>query len=503
MSINLLSPRFAAHMERSPATARGIQWQEITKWTYLAAGALALAAASLKWNVAPLAWVAPVPLLLYVRRYGNDWASRVWLLIALIVGANLMTLKFFTDPVPLALVPAYGVPIAIALWLTYLAWNTIRIGAGERWALYTFPALLSLVELSSYRLTEFGVWGASANTQLEDLRLLQLASIAGVSGIGFVLAWCASLIATLIVTGDKRSKYRKDIAAFAFALAGTYAYGSYRLHAEQAGPTLRVAGIVADLGPTPTGLPDAQAIATNTDTLFARSEAAATRGARLVIWNEAATVVEQRDESLFVKRGAELARRRGVDLVLAYIVPLTGSQYRMENKYVWLSQDGEVLETYFKHHPVPGEGSVKGTNVLRLIDRPYGKLAGAICYDYDFPAMSLAHSKLGAGIVVVPASDWRGIDPYHTQMAKLRAIEGGFSVVRPVRWATSGAFDAYGRQRAAMSHFEDNDRVMMATVPITPVGSLYSVVGDSWALVYGLIVAGALARAARGYRRRV
>jgi apolipoprotein N-acyltransferase len=100
---------------------------------------------------------------------------------------------------------------------------------------------------------------------------------------------------------------------------------------------------------------------------------------------------------------------------------------------------------------------------------------------------------------VVPASDWRGIDPYHTQMARIRAIEGGFSVVRPVRWATSGAFDAYGRQRAAMSHFEENERVMLATVPTTPAPTLYASIGDSAAMLYLLILIGALAA---GFRRR-
>jgi apolipoprotein N-acyltransferase len=200
-----------------------------------------------------------------------------------------------------------------------------------------------------------------------------------------------------------------------------------------------------------------------------------------------------------VNRGAELARRRGVDLVLAYIVPLVGSDYTMENKYVWIGDDGEVLETYFKHHPVPGEGSVRGTDPLRRINRPYAVTAGAICYDYDFPGMALGHAQLGVGLVVVPSSDWRGIDPYHTQMARVRAIEGGFSVLRPVRWATSGAFDAYGRARATMPHFEENDRIIEATLPTKGVATLYSRIGDSAALGYALIAIGAITV---GRRRR-
>lgn len=67
--------------------------------------------------------------------------------------------------------------------------------------------------------------------------------------------------------------------------------------------------------------------------------------------------------------------------------------------------------TYQKHHPVPGEPSIRGTEPLRVLARPYGRVGGAICYDYDFPALAREHARLGADLVVVPSSDWRGIDP--------------------------------------------------------------------------------------------
>jgi apolipoprotein N-acyltransferase len=496
-----LQPRVSGVWDTDSSGApAAFEWRTIPKWALLVAGALALPLASLKWNVAPLAWVGPVPLLMYVRADRTGWRGRLWLLLALLVGANLMTLKFLTPPIPWLMVPAYGVPIGVTLWLVYTATALLRLHSGERWGLYAFPALMALAEAGAYRLTEVGVWGAAANTQLDDLRLLQLASLFGVSGIGFLMAWTASVIALLICVPARR-RYRLDVLALMGTLALVYVYGSIRLHAEQPGPTVKVAGIVADLGPSPAGLPDKALVARNTDELFRRSEAAAMQGARLVVWNEAATVVEPAEEPAFLDRGAQMARRHNVDLVLAYIVPLTGSRYRMENKYVWFSEQGEVLETYYKHHPVPGEGSVRGEGTLRALRRPYATVAGAICYDYDFPAMALGHARAGAGLVVVPASDWRGIDPYHTQMARVRAIEGGYSLIRPVRWATSGAFDAYGRQRAAMSHFEDNDRIMMAMLPVQPRPTLYAHIGDSAILIYILILLGALGAAFRANRR--
>lgn len=476
-----------------------ITWRRFPSWAYLILGGILLPLGSLKWNIAPLAWIAPVPFLLYLRLASQQRWHRAWLLIAILCGAHLMTFKFVTDPVPWMLAIAYGVPIALVLWSVYVLWNAISRRAGEIWGLYTFPALLALAEVAGYRLTEFGVWGAMANTQLEDLRLLQLASLTGVSSIGFVMAWGASLLAAVVATANRRS-LRPHLIAFGAVIAAVYGYGSLRLFSEQPGDTVNVAGIVADLGPTPAGLPGDEAVARNTEELFARSELAADRGARLVVWNEAATVVKQEHESQFIARATDFARRRAVDLVLAYIVPLSAEPFAMENKYLWISEQGEILETYFKHHPVPGEGSVKGEAPLVALQRPYGAVAGAICYDYDFPEMSLGHARAAAGIVAVPSSDWRGIDPYHTQMARVRAIEGGFSVVRPVRWATSGAFDAFGRQRAAMSHFEENDRIMMATVPTRRMPTLYASIGDSVALLYvGVVVGAAVAGLRRGF----
>lgn len=113
----------------------------------------------------------------------------------------------------------------------------------------------------------------------------------------------------------------------------------------------------------------------------------------------------------------------------------------------------------------------------------------------------MTHARLGAGLVVVPSSDWKGIDPYHTQMASVRGIEGGFSVVRPVRWATSGAFDAFGRPRATMDYY-GGDRMFMARVPTLRIETIYSRIGNVVPILalLSLVLAGArlFSRRSRG-----
>jgi apolipoprotein N-acyltransferase len=45
-------------------------------------------------------------------------------------------------------------------------------------------------------------------------------------------------------------------------------------------------------------------------------------------------------------------------------------------------------------------------------------------------------------------------------MARIRAIEAGFSVVRAVRWATSAAFDGYGRELAILPVSAGSEQVL-------------------------------------------
>ncbi|MBF0292560.1 MAG: hypothetical protein HQK86_10440, partial [Nitrospinae bacterium] len=129
-------------------------------------------------------------------------------------------------------------------------------------------------------------------------------------------------------------------------------------------------------------------------------------------------------------------------------------------------------------HPVPGEGSVAGKVPAKVIDTPYGKMSGGICFDYNFPHVVLDNARGGAGLVFVPSGDWRGIDPLHSGMARFNAVAGGISMVRSVRGATSFATDPYGRVRGSLRFGEGGDGVMIASVPVNKVETLYARTGD-------------------------
>jgi apolipoprotein N-acyltransferase len=181
-----------------------------------------------------------------------------------------------------------------------------------------------------------------------------------------------------------------------------------------------------------------------------------------------------------------------IELVGAYIVPDEAAKV-YENKYVWVRPDGSIDHSYRKHHPVPGEPAMRGTEAPRIVDTAAGRATGAICYDYDFPELALEQARLGLDLTVVPSSDWRGIDPIHAQMASLRAIEGGFSLLRSTRLGLSAAYDPYGRARGWDSSFDSTERVLITAVPKTGIKTLYVVIGDVWVALCALFTALALA----------
>ena len=88
-------------------------------------------------------------------------------------------------------------------------------------------------------------------------------------------------------------------------------------------------------------------------------------------------------------------------------------------------------------------------------------------------------------------------------MARLRAIEGGYGIVRSTRFGRSAVIDAHGRVRGFESAFDGGDRVLVAELPARGVRTPYAALGDWLVLLSALAVGGAaLSAAARSVSQR-
>ena len=450
----------------------------------LGAGLLLALATGPRWNIAALAWLAPVPLLLFARR-AHGWRAWSALLGTLIVAHSIQTALLATTPVATLGTMLFGPPLALLRFGAIATGEWVRRRTSEGRGLLAYVLATVVLDWIGYGATELGGWMATANSQVGWLELMQLASVGGIAAIGALMAWTAGSLALWIEGGSRRM-----LGMSLLALVAALAWGTTRLAMPVRGPTVTIAAVTTEVGPGEQGMPDEAALAANTEGLFARTHLAASRGARVVVWNEVATLVSPADEASFLSRARSTAQELGIDLVLAYAVLESEAPVLLDNKYVFIGDDGAVLDEYQKHHPVPGEPSIRGTGALRILDRPYGRVAGAICYDYDFPAIARAHARGGADLVLLPSSDWRGIHPVHTLMARVRGIEGGFSLVRSTRWAASGMFDRLGTVRAWMPPGEDG--VLVARVPIARAETIATRIGDAPIAAAAVVLVGLL-----------
>jgi apolipoprotein N-acyltransferase len=149
---------------------------------------------------------------------------------------------------------------------------------------------------------------------------------------------------------------------------------------------------------------------------------------------------------------------------------------------------------YWKAIPVPGpDASLQAVDDgrIQVVDTPHGRLGAAICFDMDFPGHLKQAGRQDADIMLVPSNDWREIDPWHSHMARFRAVEQGFNMVRHVSNGFSLATDYHGRVLASMDHFVTDLRDMVAVVPTRGVRTVYSRIGDlfAWLCMAGLVAA--------------
>ena len=87
---------------------------------------------------------------------------------------------------------------------------------GARWGVYAFASTVVVLGWIQYTFTPGSSWGVLAHTQLDNLPLLQLASLIGIGGITFVVALGSALAAAAWTEGVRA--VRSDLVLFGLML---------------------------------------------------------------------------------------------------------------------------------------------------------------------------------------------------------------------------------------------------------------------------------------------
>jgi apolipoprotein N-acyltransferase len=488
------------------------------------ASILGIALLSPRWAFPPAAFAAPA-ILLWLIRNRKPWRS--FLLSAGVLIAGNLIANYKVMPFPILLFIPITIQISLLATLPYLCYELIRRQSHSWLATLIFPLLQVLLEYGNSFLGG-GTWGSIAYSQINNAPLVQVSSLTGMWGITFLIYWFSSIVTYGFEHRWSWSAVRVPVTLYSGLILVTMMFGLLRIHSavDPSEEVVRVAGISGSnyhmlgiiyedafgkkieydpLNLTQTS-PELQelnkgltefirdpfaprfvrshlALEAFEDNMFEKAAREARAGAKIISFSEALMFTFKPVEDKTIRKARDLAIKNKLTLLLtiASFIPgeiRFGDKY-VENKAIMINPCGEIESTFFKNKPVPVvEPSVAGDGTVPVYASAYGSIATSICYDADFPALIRQAGQQNAGILLLPSGDWKEISTYHGDMSRMRAVENGMSILRPVSGATSIACDRLGKVLAARSFYDNGDKVVSAYLAVNGMPTLYSILGD-------------------------
>jgi apolipoprotein N-acyltransferase len=461
----------------------------------LLAGALLVGFSMGRWLAPLAAWIGPVLIMRYARDH-KAWRGYPLVLaacfLAMLIGFGGIWVQW-----GLPAVPIFGLLYGLLWSLPYLADRLVGPRLPGFSSTFVYPLTATTIEFLIIHFNPMGVWGATGFTQYGNLPLMQLASVTGMIGITFLMAWTASVANWAWENRARGGEIRWGLAALGVAFTAVFLFGYLRLNlapTSRVEETIRVAGITSrgldslyEQTASVTSVEDALPLQRAFwDAYFAQTVREAEAGAQVIVWPEANAPVLATNEASYIAQAQEIARQNEIYLFLPLAVSDPENMLWIENKFLLIDPSGAIVIEHYKYGGAIIETTRVGDGTLQTVDAPFGVLSGVICYDLDYPAVIQQAGRNGTGLMVVPSKDWFEIDPVHTHMAVFRAIENGMSLVRQTDTGLSIAVDAYGRVLAQTDFFGATDRTMVAQVPVRHVTTIYTLFGRWWEWVFVL-----------------
>jgi apolipoprotein N-acyltransferase len=422
----------------------------------------------------PLAWIAPVPLLIAVIG-----ASRLGaFLYGALAGALSMALFFaylmdLSGPI---------VPIVIT-FVKALIWGgmcmAVRGGARHlpAWAaVFVFPVLMASIDVLIAASSPHGAAGSLAYSQMDFLPAIQVASLGGAPAITFVLALFASLLAFLVV---KRALVA--VIAPVIILIAVLGWGWLRqltpLGTTPNPPNTVSIALLAgdDLDfEAPDWRPTWESYTQAAERASIELNQGA--GARIVVLPEKIVAIPEGQADEALAPFSAIARQHNAVIVVGATVQEGGERY---NRAYFIAPEG--VRAYDKQHMIPGLESHLTPGAAALItDVGQWRMGVLICKDMDFPALVRRYGEQGVDLLLVPAWDF-GADAWlHSRMAVLRGVENGFTIARSAREGVMTITDSRGRVIAEAASGADIAALEGAVVWSRGSPTLYTRIGDAF-----------------------
>ena len=434
-------------------------------------------------------WVAPVPVLLLSLKTSARQAFLI-AFVAYLIGR----LSWFSYLVTVATL----VPAIIFTLLPSLIFAVIIIG--NRWCIkrlnswytvFVFPVFFTTFEYGLIKFSADGTAASIAYTQLNCVPFIQVAAIAGILGITFMLTFIPSVIALGWYYRVEKLKLRYVAVVAIILVSAVFIYGSIRINSFWTKRYLRAGLAVLD-----------EKVHTNSDSPdFAKEKQVAmayaamvkplaAQGAQVVLFPERVIGMGRPWADSITRILSDAAKQNHVFIITGY----TNQKNTVErNSGLVIDTGGKVILDYNKAHLVVGlerqftPGSTPGIFKFKSLQSGL-----AVCKDLDFQDYIKQYGDDKPGILYVPAWDFVVDDWLHCRMAILRSVENGFSMVRAARRGRLTINDQFGRVTSEASCANDKQATLIGNVSPQHIDTLYTRFGNWLGMVSLLATVGFL-----------
>jgi apolipoprotein N-acyltransferase len=202
------------------------------RWLLLLVGCTLIPFVAWQNAIPVAAWLAPVFLLRFGRSSKQFTGHLIFL--AYLVGIVLATRVALTNNSQLKILWFLLVPVfrGFMYSLPYWADHFISSRLGKWGRLFIFPLGFTTVEWVMSLLRVINTSGSFVYSQYDNLALMQLASITGMWGVAFLIAWFASIANLLWEYRFAWRLARREVVSFAVVLLVVLILGNFRIISE-------------------------------------------------------------------------------------------------------------------------------------------------------------------------------------------------------------------------------------------------------------------------------
>ena len=513
-NLSLKSPKIEARNAASPTRV-------FADLSLVALGALLYTVASPPFDCSFLGWLALAPLFIAIRGATVRRSVLYGLLFGVLICAGVAhwmysaVSTYFVALFPLNLILtllSYLIFVGFYTAATAGAWSVLMRRSHRGWELLAIPSLWVAGEYARSTFLSGFSWGLLGYTQYRLPIVIQIADIAGIYGISFLLASSSYAAAQLIFAlTDRMSASREALLPVSFAVSAillSLAYGALKLHkydSEHGPATVRIAMVQHDM-PARERWKRINYVSSLLSYVQLTQAQIRPDSVDLVVWPEFASGLYVEQDPMARLELSRLSRSINTALLLG--APRISESGEYFNSAFLLAPGGMVLNSYDKmrllpfaeYHPLglPSfishdsdmpAGFTAGTRST-IFSLPRARFGVMICFEATYPEYARSLARGGAQFLVNLSNDvWlSGIGGtaaarQHFAMAVLRAVENKRGLARATMAGITGFVDPVGRP----FHLTDrSDIVTLGTLSLSSEKTVYTRFGDWFVLLCAL-----------------